>query len=119
MAQVELARFKKYVLQWNDIRPAEFILEDEKMFLVNRDAAVKKLYQHHSGASIRRTQAGLVDRIAILDDSFEMGKTAFGDNYIARCRSIEGSHFDKKTVYDGNRCKPSRHRKLVLLPTIR
>ena len=77
-------------LQWNDIPPAEFILEDEKMFFVNRDAAVKKLCQHHSGASIRRTQAGLQDRIAILDDSFGMGKTAFGDNYISRCRSIEG-----------------------------
>jgi hypothetical protein len=74
----------KKILHWNDIPPADFIIEDEKMFFVDRDDAVKKLCEHHSGASIRRTQSGLEDRIAILDESFGMGKRAFADNYISR-----------------------------------
>lgn len=76
-------------LEWVESTSKVYSVEDEKLFFVNRDQAVIKLFKNHSGASAHRSDSGLVESIAIMDDPFGMGKTAFGRAYISKCTGLD------------------------------
>ena len=70
-------------IKWLDAKTKRALLDEDRLFFVNRHEAAEELFRIHLLTFLKVIpRGGELDKIAFMDDSFGMGKTTFGENYI-------------------------------------